>query len=690
MSEGQQQRQLVTPEFVRIPIQDVQVIPDGVSGLQQFLVSGIWRNPAWNRAVLLHRPDAGGYYVFSNAGFRLRCLYAEKFGFSKIIADHLKVIFRIRESMGVACLRDSDSPQAPSVVLDGGKPQGIWVRDQRHEQQLAYKGMNEVRSVDIDFSRRQEEREFDRAKNLESLETTNRELTSFNIDEVDQDNIRRTPHMDLNLESPVNVGTVFDVLIYADQSAARPDEETEDISIPTVPGQNEYVIRVWLATTDDFELLEPSPLKPLLIKRDEARSQPVAFKLKVIKEIDSKCGATITALFSYNGRASGRVTRIVSCDHIQADRKPPSSALGVDGKATAADLIVDICDPGNSLRNFECVLTTSLVDAYKTGVHCKWNLNDTTSQIVSSFFQLFTTCKDPSQCLAALKGAGRNLFKATPDEFKNLFWQIIDSGKPMRSISIVSQEPYIPWELMIPWRRRDDGSTEVRQPLGAEFAVARWLRDDHLLPNQRVSLADSRIFAPAYPGPRPKPLASAQAEAQMVTAIFPGQAISPALFKNFKEAMKAGGASLLHFICHGAAGQGIAQQIYLEDNRVMSSIQIDGLDEVAEACGKKKPLIFLNACEVGREAPSLVGVGGFASSFIGAGASCVIAPLWSVKDDIAHKVATEFYETVKANPGKPFAEILRAIRARAYDATSGGEDTYAAYCFYGDPLAVRA
>ena len=74
-------------------------------------------------------------------------------------------------------------------------------------------------------------------------------------------------------------------------------------------------------------------------------------------------------------------------------------------------------------------------------------------------------------------------------------------------------------------------------------------------------------------------------------------------------------------------------------------------------------------------------------SFIDLGASAVIAPLWSVKDTIAHQIAEDFYNRVKAEPDTPFAEILRTIRAKAY-ASETSEDTYAAYCFYGDPSAV--
>lgn len=47
--------------------------------------------------------------------------------------------------------------------------------------------------------------------------------------------------------------------------------------------------------------------------------------------------------------------------------------------------------------------------------------------------------------------------------------------------------------------------------------------------------------------------------------------------------------------------------------------------------------------EVARSSPALVGPGGFVSSFIQLGAAAVVAPLWSVEDDVAHEIAVEFY-----------------------------------------------
>src|SRR5439155_8648823 len=161
----------------------------------------------------------------------------------------------------------------------------------------------------------------------------------------------------------------------------------------------------------------------------------------------------------------------------------------------------------------------------------------------------------------------------------------------------------------------------------------------------------------------PKPLPHAQAEADFVSRRFAGEAISPALSDRLVDSIKNDCRSLLHWVCHGAEATG-SQAVYDEDDEQFSSRQLEGAD-LENSCTKRKPFVFLNACEVGRTTPALIGVGGFASVFIGLGASCVIAPLWSVKDDIAHEVAQEFYERITADPYKPFADVLRSIRAKA-------------------------
>jgi CHAT domain-containing protein len=168
---------------------------------------------------------------------------------------------------------------------------------------------------------------------------------------------------------------------------------------------------------------------------------------------------------------------------------------------------------------------------------------------------------------------------------------------------------------------------------------------------------------------------------------FGGAKVTPAEQAQLDAMLTAKPVGLLHFIAHGKSTGQATQTLQLENNAVFNAVQVRGMEGLENACRAKAPLIFLNACEVGRTTPSLVGAGGFATEFIKAGARCVVAPLWSVKDSLAHEVAIAFYEAALADPSRSFADILRDIRQKSY-AQGGGEDTYAAYCLYGDPLTA--
>src|SRR5262249_55129061 len=101
---------------------------------------------------------------------------------------------------------------------------------------------------------------------------------------------------------------------------------------------------------------------------------------------------------------------------------------------------------------------------------------------------------------------------------------------------------------------------------------------------------------------------------------------------------------------------------------------------------KRRPLIFLNSCEVGGLVPSLGGVAGFPKAFAELGARAIIAPLWPVRDVIASDVAVEIYRRALAEPQTAVAATARDIRAHAW-AADGFEDSFAAYFYYGDPAS---
>ena len=62
----------------------------------------------------------------------------------------------------------------------------------------------------------------------------------------------------------------------------------------------------------------------------------------------------------------------------------------------------------------------------------------------------------------------------------------------------------------------------------------------------------------------------------------------------------------------------------------LNSQQVSALKGFLRAFSSARTFVFLNACEVGRPAPALVGLGGPANEFLAIMAGAVVAPLWSV------------------------------------------------------------
>jgi hypothetical protein len=506
--------------------------------------------------------------------------------------------------------------------------------------------------------------------------------------EPDVEQVSRTPHLDLSDDAPAP-GARFTATVYADTEATREGEQSTAIDILATPDVRQFALRVWLTTTSDLEVEEPNDL-PLVINRDQERSTEAQFRVRVSPQAKPGGTASITALFVYQGRPCGHVMRNVgigTAPELALTAVAPP-ALRVDTRAAVPDLTIQVtAAPDNNGQKFLCRVTTPLVPGGEEQSPAAWNLPAASSTLVVQYMGEFTKAGiSNAQRRAALVGAGKLLFNAAPDNFKKTFWELVDRGTLPESIYVVSQEPYVPWELMIPHRLRPDGTREQRPPLGVEFAVGRWVSDVPLSPVQQLKVTDAWVVAPTYRGR--DVLANSAAEAQLLNQLFGARTITPALYANLDAVFGSAGMSLLHFICHGVAGGGGVQTIKLDPDETLSSLMLMGMSG-AGRFQESQPMVFLNACEIGRPEPALVGVEGFAKSFIALGARCVIAPLWSVKDSIAHQVATEFYQRMSQEPGLPLAAILRDIRRKAYE-EDGGEDTYAAYTFYGDPLAAKA
>ena len=116
---------------------------------------------------------------------------------------------------------------------------------------------------------------------------------------------------------------------------------------------------------------------------------------------------------------------------------------------------------------------------------------------------------------------------------------------------------------------------------------------------------------------------------------------------------------ILHFAGHGEAGRSgtAASFIVLNDGSTLSTTYFLN----APALKRNHPLVFLNACQLGAATATLGQPGGFAVVCVRAECSVVIAPLWSVNDQVAFQVATEFYDDVLGRPGVDAISVAEAM-----------------------------
>src|SRR5262249_50044969 len=98
-------------------------------------------------------------------------------------------------------------------------------------------------------------------------------------------------------------------------------------------------------------------------------------------------------------------------------------------------------------------------------------------------------------------------------------------------------------------------------------------------------------------------------------------------------------------------------------------------------------VVFLNACQTGRGAMSLTGVGGWARHFIESGASVFIGSLWAVNDEAAWKFTESFYSLLLSGAvkGMSIGQVVRLARTAIRQPNN---PTWLSYVVFGDPLAV--
>lgn len=294
----------------------------------------------------------------------------------------------------------------------------------------------------------------------------------------------------------------------------------------------------------------------------------------------------------------------------------------------------------------------------------------------------------------AISGAGTHIRDIIPREaWKLLQGAVAAAAQEGRSATllILTDEPHIPWELA---RLPDSAEADVLPPfdpalppfLGAQVAVGRWMLVEDEPPRPAPPAAEQRAagrIAVVFGDYRGSGLAQLDAATEEAGELIGTYGARPVDAKTtaLREALRQRpGADILHFAVHGVFD-------HLTTNKGL--LLTDGLTftpaRVRAQRLPQRPLIFLNACQVGTAESVLGGYAGLAEAFLYAGAAAVVAPLWKVHDGMAKEWALRFYEQAARGDVAP-AELVRGERARfTHDSEAA---TPIAYQFYGHPCAT--
>jgi hypothetical protein len=642
---------------------DVAYFAFGVSGIASRMEgAGIRLGSA--RAVVVRDPDEGEFYVFTPDEFRAAVRVARARGPDELHAN-------IARKSPVRAIQRPTAATGPSVVLRGGKVAGVVLTSYRMASRTP--GPDPPQAARGSFAG---------GGGGPPDPPDDRSPT-----------ILRTPHVDAPDSLPKDPGARFEIAVRLDDEPFRRGESGQPLEIEAPPEVRSIDVGVVLTASPHLAVVG-QPFGMLTVERDRKDSDRLHFTIE-IADAEAPGDAAVTVQFLYRGRPSGRVDRAWSWQ-TDAPSAPPVKGPSAEQRPARShvdsrepDVTVLITRPGKTALGgdiseyYQASVTTTLVPGFENPIPKTWPLPTDANEFIRNQIALFESAlKTPEQRRRALDAAGPKLWDAAPEVFQQALRKMIEAGRPPRNIYIATDEPSLPWELMMPSWPDERGGMVDRKPLGVEFAVARWIRDDNDPPPPRVVVDRSFVIAPVDDR---KPLNASQ-EVDYLRKKLGGRRLKDTSVDGIDRYLRRNSATLLHFICHGSADKD-DDVIYLADGETLSSREARRLQGFISVCRKKRPFVFINACETGFMNPALVGGSGFPKAFGEIGAKAVIAPLWSVEDADASAIALELYERALADEDKPtIAEVLRDLRARAY-AEKDPKYSYAAYAFYGDPWA---
>jgi hypothetical protein len=403
--------------------------------------------------------------------------------------------------------------------------------------------------------------------------------------------------------------------------------------------------------------------------------------------VADKAERTISIFYSVDGQVigSGECKVTVHADEDDetrnAERETWRRIFAAPTARVAPDLTVMISEDGegNFAWNF---MTPHPVTVPDKAVHVQ--VTSDAKTFAELLLKMANGYEGTPGLYKSLLGTGKDIRDIMPPQFWPILKSVIAAKQAQTaSLLIISNEPYIPWELAALPKTFKLPYPDLAPFLGVQVCVGRWVNGDRLPPPHTHDIAHVYVLSGIYARPRWNRLLNAEAEAAAIAETYGATQIDATFEKILSIFDNEPAADLLHFSMHGHSDDDALEDGLIPiDTGAVKPQMISGAIENTR--NKVAPFVFLNACQVGAGSRILGDYGGMAAAFIGGGAVGVVAPLWSVKDDLAKGIAIEFYKAT-LDEGIAPAEAIRRARGAFVSANKPVSATYLAYQFFGHP-----
>ena len=473
-------------------------------------------------------------------------------------------------------------------------------------------------------------------------------------------------------------GTAFDLTVGLSATQVRGVVGPVLVRPPSSVGDYELTAHV---VADGFDLAPGETWRKTMVVSVAEPYPFVVFHLVAPPASDNQVHE-INVLYSVDSQTMGlgiRPVRVLDSRTPGAALPPPlpgvAGSLGVPVADEPPDLTVRILrgsEVGRLLWSFESP-HAGFADVGTTSI------GDGPDAFARTVISTIAAHEGHPTLALGLHGIGLTIAAKVPDEMWAALTMVITAIAPRRpTVLLLSEEAYVPWELATMPTPLDPA---VIGFLGAQVTIGRWVlaTDRPPLPPPRMVHVDGMVvISGRYEQPGWSRLEHAEAEAAALVERYHAIGVDATTDKVVGCLLGDPAAEVLHFSLHGKYDPGSAKQgLVLVDGDVIDPLVVKG-GSLAHA-----PLVFLNACQVGTGQETLGDYAGLAESFLFAGASAVVAPLWSIDDAVASALAERFYS--KAFAGESLAEIVRAERAAFGTGDDSNSSTLVAFQFFGHP-----